>query len=211
MNDAIDAVERVFVQLHRGEAEICPVVLGRGTDRANLFSVKGGAIDSSALVGVKIGTYWPGNRQRGQRAHASTTLLLDPATGLPHALIAASHLTALRTAASDGVAIRHLSRPESSSLALIGAGHQAWFELMAACAVRPIRRLRVWSRRLADAEYLAERAQRETGIPDCARADLPDAISSADIVVTVTAAREALVQREWVKPGTHISAMGSDA
>lgn len=211
MVEAIDVIEMAFVQLHRGDAEIFPVVMGHGRTSGSLFSVKSGAIHPTLVAGVKIGSYWPDNPRSGIPAHASTTLLLDPDTGLPKALIAASYLTALRTAASNGVAIRQLSRPDSRSLGLVGAGHQAWFELKAACAVRPIDRLRVWSRTEAGAERLAARARRELGIEDSRYSPLDQTVSTADIIITVTAARSPLVEQPWVRPDAHISAMGSDA
>ena len=210
MPEAIEAVERAFLELQRNEAEVFPVVMGRGNLRENLFSVKSGVIDARSLVGLKVGSYWPGNAHLGLAAHASTTFLLDPQTGMPMAFIASSHLTALRTAASDGVAIRYLSRPESSTLGIVGAGRQAWFEVCAACAVRPIRHVLVWSRAHDDAHTLADRIRRELGI-EATVTSLPDTVSGADIVITITASREPLVRRDWVRAGTHISAMGSDA
>jgi ornithine cyclodeaminase len=93
---------------------------------------------------------------------------------------------------------------------LVGAGHQAWFELKAACAVRPIRRVLVWNRTPIAAEIFARRVREDLRI-EASAADLRSAVEAADIVIASTAAREPLVSCEWVRPGTHISAMGSDA
>jgi alanine dehydrogenase len=210
MREAIDAVAEAFVQLHRGEATIFPVVSGRGSTVGTFFGVKSGVIDRLGLAGFKIGTYWPGNRLLEQPAHASTTFLLDAKTGALRALLASSNLTALRTAAADGVAIRHLSRAESSVVGLVGAGHQAWYELQAACEVRPIKRALIWNRTADAAQAFARRARDELHI-DAVVADLRDAVEAADILITATASRQTLVIRDWVRPGTHISAMGSDA
>lgn len=210
LEQAIDLMQAVFLALHRGEAEVFPVVLGHGSDASTRFSMKAGLIRSTGAVGLKVGTYWPGNRARGLESHGSTTLLLDDETGAPRAVVGASHLTALRTAAADGVAVRALARPEASTLGLVGAGHQAWFDMLAVIAVRPIDTIRVWSRTVAAAEDFAERARRETGL-DVRAADLRAVVEAADVLVTATAASQALVRREWVRPGTHLSAMGADA
>ncbi|CDG82195.1 ornithine cyclodeaminase family protein [Janthinobacterium agaricidamnosum] len=211
IGDAIAVVEDTFRQLFRGKARAYPAVMAKGPGEATLFGVKCGALDNQAIYGAKLGSYWPDNRDAGLPAHALSTLLLDAQTGFPKALIAATYLTSLRTAAANGVAMRHLSRADSRSVAMVGAGHQSWFELQAAIAVRPIDRVRIWNRDIAKAEQFAERVRRELGIQDVAACGLERAVSEADIVITVTAARQALVSREWVRPGTHISAMGADA
>lgn len=210
MAEAIEVVQGMFREYGRGEAEVFPVAQGRGPDADTSFSIKSGLIRSNRAVGLKVGSYWPQNRTRGLPAHASTTLLLDPDTGYPLALVGASRLTCLRTAASDAVAVRHLSREDSRTLALFGAGHQAWFELLAVREVRPIRTVLVANRSARTGEAFARRIRDELGLE--ARFTAPEeAVPDADIVVTVTAAREALFAASLVRPGTHISAMGADA
>lgn len=210
MADALAAVEAAFVACERGDGATFPVVLGHGSLDDRRFGVKSGVVRSDALTGLKVGSYWPGNQRLGLANHASTTLLLDDETGLPRALIASSYLTALRTAAADGLAVRHLARPDATSLAIIGAGHQAWFELLAVQEVRRLSNVRVWSRNKEIAERMAARARSELGL-DASSCGIEEAVTCADIVVTVTAAREALIRKDWVRPGTHISAMGADA
>ncbi|ACU89250.1 ornithine cyclodeaminase family protein [Desulfomicrobium baculatum] len=210
MAEAIGVIERMFREYGRDEAEVFPVAQGHGPDAGTSFSIKSGLIRTSRTVGLKVGSYWPQNRTHGLPAHASTTLLLDPDTGYPQALVAASHLTCLRTAASDAVAVRHLSRQDSRTLALFGAGHQAWFELLAVREVRPIETVLVVNRSPKAGEDFARRIQAELGL-EARFADSREAVQAADIIVTVTAAREALFEASLVRPGTHVSAMGADA
>ncbi len=209
MADAITAVEQAFIALEQGQAELFPVVTGHGGAADRFFAIKSGVIGDRELVGLKLGTYWPANRTAGLRSHGSTTLLLDMATGFPRALVSASGLTAIRTAAADAVAVKHLARADAATLGIVGAGHQAWFDLIAICQVRPITRVVVWNRDLARATTFAGRVKSDLGI-DAAAASLEDTVRAADILVTATAAREALVKARWVRPGTHISAMGAD-
>lgn len=205
----IPLVERAFADLARGDASLLPIAIGKGLDPSTSFGAKGGTIRGLGLIGVKIGSYFPDNGDKGLLAHGSTTVLLDPDTGVPVALIGAVCLSAIRTAALDAIAVRLLSRPDSSSLALIGTGYQAWWDLSAIIAVRPIERLLVWNRTRASAEQFAIRASREYGI-DAQAVDIETAVSNADIIVTATASRDALVERNWVRAGTHISAIGAD-
>ncbi len=206
--DAFAVVERGFADVARGDAIIFPLVAGRGTDPATRFGAKSGLDVTRRCPGIKVGSYWPGNRALGLPAHGSTTLLLDDQTGFPVALVAATHLNALRTAAADAVGVHHLARQDASVVAIVGAGNQGWFDLEAIRRVREINAVRVWNRTMEAAEQFAARV-RATGI-DAVACGLEAAVNGADIVVTSTAARKPLVWRDWVTPGTHISAMGAD-
>lgn len=206
--DAIEAVEAAFAALDAGNAQLFPVVSATGLAPEQRWAVKSGRYGGSA-IGCKVGTYWPENRGRGLPTHGSTVLLLDPSTGYPGAVVEASYLTALRTAAADAVAVKHLARPEASRLAVIGAGHQAWFDLQAVALVRSLDEVRIWSRNPAHAAEFTARAV-AAGYP--ARAlELREALDGADVIVTATSATGPLFRPDWVSPGTHISAMGSDA
>lgn len=210
MADAIRVVEQAFIALEQGRAELFPVVTGHGGAADRFFAIKSGVIADQALAGLKLGTYWPANRAAGLPSHGSTTLLMDTQTGFPRALVSASGLTAIRTAAADAVAVKYLARADATVLGIVGAGHQAWFDLLAIRQVRSITRVMVWNRDPDRAVSFARRVVAELGI-DAYAAGLEQTVRAADILVTATAARGALVKAEWVRPGTHISAMGADA
>jgi ornithine cyclodeaminase len=209
MADAIETMEGVFCEIGRGDAKVFPVVMGHGPKQGTSFSMKSGLLTNRGVLGLKVGSYWPENRKQGYKAHASTTLLLDSETGYAKALVGASHMTALRTAAADAVAVRHLSRPDCATLAIFGAGHQAWYELLAICEVRKIRHVFVTNRSKEAAAAFAKRIREELSL-EANAVDAPDAVQHADIIVTVTAAREPLFSAGLVRAGTHISAMGAD-
>ncbi|MCI3131182.1 ornithine cyclodeaminase family protein [Phenylobacterium aquaticum] len=208
LGDAIAVVEAGFAALSRGEAIMFPPLVGHGSDPANRFGAKAGVDRAARRPGIKIGSYWGKNPERGLAAHASTTVLLDDETGRPAAIVSAGYLNALRTAAADAVAVRWLARPDAHAVALVGAGHQAAYDLAAIRRVRTIDQVRVWSRDPSKAERLARDAAAE-GL-DVRATSLEEAVRSADIVVTATASREPLVRRAWIQPGAHISAMGAD-
>ncbi|WP_332767719.1 ornithine cyclodeaminase family protein [Phenylobacterium sp.] len=208
LKDAIALMETAFVSLDRGESLLFPMVSGHGSDPGTRFGAKAGFDSTRCRPGLKVGSYWPGNAARGFGNHGSTVLLLDDATGLPQALVAATHLTALRTAASDAVAVKHLARADASVLVLVGPGHQAYWDALAIAEVRALSEVLVCGRDPDAAEALAARL-RQAGLPAAASAIGP-ALARADLVSTVTASREALFAAGDVRPGTHISAMGAD-
>lgn len=208
IDDAIDAVRAAFVALARGEAEVFGVAGGTGSDPKNRFAAKSGRIDGLAL-GIKIGTYWPGNVEQNLDAHASTVLLLDDETGFPLAVVGASHLTALRTAAADAVAVDVLARESASRLLIIGTGHQAYYDAIGIARVRKLSEIMVWGRNSGRAAELAGRLS-EAGLPASATA-LEAGIERAEIISTVTSSDTPLVSAAIVRPGTHISAMGADS
>jgi ornithine cyclodeaminase len=207
-SEAIEAVDEAFRLYSRGEAQLLPVVLGHAPDGVSRFGAKSGTLGSD-VVGVKCGTYWPGNRARALPSHSSVVLLLDSQTGMPAALVGAGYLAGQRTAAADAVAVRRLARPDARVLALVGAGHQAIMEAIAISHVRDLDRILVWSRSAGTVENaIADMAQ--AGLRATA-AGLEEAVRAADIVVTATTSTEPLVMADWVSPGTHVSAMGADA
>jgi ornithine cyclodeaminase/alanine dehydrogenase-like protein (mu-crystallin family) len=173
-----------------------------------VFGVKAGFDASRPVLGLKAGGYWPGNAAQGRGNHQSVVLLFDPDSGQAVALVGANYLTGVRTGAASALAARHLARPEAAVLGLIGTGGQSVFQFRAALGVRPIARVLAWDPnevsldafgKAVSAEGLAFEAP---GLEAVAR--------QADILITVTPSRAALIPREWIKPGTQISAMGAD-
>jgi len=184
-----------------------PVVLGHGSDRQNRFTIKSAA--DGELAGLKVGSYFPTNDAAGLPRHSSIIFLFDQSRGQIGAIVEGSKLNAYRTAAADAVATDALARPDAASLAVFGTGHQAEYEVAAVARVRELRRILVVGRTRERAEDLVRRlsalglASEPTGAEEACRA--------ADIIVTATTAREPLFQADWVRPGTHVSSMGSDA
>jgi len=138
--------------------------------------------------------------------------LFSSKTGMLEAvLLDNGFLTDIRTAAAGGVAANHLARKDAQHATIYGAGVQARLQLKALTLVRNITSATIWARDLAKAETCAKKASLELGIPVSATSDGKDAAANADIIVTTTPAREPVLLADWVKPGTHVTAMGSDA
>jgi ornithine cyclodeaminase len=160
-------------------------------------------------VGLKVITVFPGNHGTEYDSHQGAVLLFDTVHGQLLAIMDATSITAIRTAAVSGVATRLLAREDSRSLAILGSGVQAKTHLAAMIEARRINEVRVWSRNSEHAQKFAQRESQRHGIDVTAAATVQEAVGDADIICTTTAAREPILKAEWVAPGTHINAVGS--
>ena len=206
---AFEPVRQALVAAASGDARVFPAVIARASEAQNTFSLKSGS--TAELAGLKVGSFWPGNPAKGLPRHNSTIFLIDQETGRIGAVIEASAVNAYRTAAADAVAAKALARADSGTLALFGAGHQALFEAAALARVLPLTRIFVVARDPAKVKDFATRlAERGVGaLVEAASAET--ACRAADVIVTATPSREALFDASWVRPGTHVAGMGSDA
>jgi ornithine cyclodeaminase len=118
-------------------------------------------------------------------------------------------VTAIRTAAASAVATDALARPDARRLAILGYGEQAQTHARAIAKVRPLEAITVWGRSAERAEAFADKMKAELGLPVSACASAETAVRDADIVCTVTAAREPVLLGRWVRPGTHLNLVGS--
>ncbi|MFN7223376.1 MAG: iminosuccinate reductase BhcD [Paracoccaceae bacterium] len=204
--DAFSAVEATFAAMSRGEAYNFPVVreaLGEGRQ----YGFKSGLDRSGGQLGVKAGGYFPGNAAKGIINHQSTVFLFDPETGRPTAMVGGGLLTALRTAAASAISIDRLARRDARVLGMVGAGHQAGFQLRAAARVRQFDRVIAWNLHPDMLPKLGEIAA-ELGLPFEA---VPlERMVEADVIVTITSSPAASLMNAHVAPGTHLACMGTD-
>lgn len=206
--DAFHAVEQVFASMSNGDAYNFPVIREAIGHCDALYGFKSGFDRAGLALGMKAGGYWPQNHKQDLTNHQSTVFLFDPDTGRCKALVGGNYLTAVRTAAACAVSIAHLARPESSTLGIVGAGHQTTFQLRAAAQAGNFTQVLAWNRTPERLTSLAETAE-ELGIP-FASVSREELCERSDVIITMTAAHEALLQSEWVTPGTHIACMGTD-
>ncbi|HEX7078483.1 MAG TPA: ornithine cyclodeaminase family protein [Candidatus Eisenbacteria bacterium] len=209
MADCIDAMERALSALAAGDALTPLRAILPLPDRRGLLGVMPSILGAAGVAGVKAITVMPGNHGSELDAHQGAVLLFETGRGRLLAVLDASALTEIRTAAVSGAATRRLARTDAGDLAILGSGIQARAHLAAMRAVRPIRRVRVWSRRRAQAEAFAAREARRHGAAVEAVATAREAVSGAEIVCTTTAATEPVLEGAWVAPGTHVNAVGA--
>lgn len=206
--DAFTAVEQVFAAMARGDAYNFPVIREAIGHADALYGFKSGFDRAGLTLGLKSGGYWPGNMEKGLTNHQSTVFLFDPDTGKLHALVGGNYLTAVRTAAASSVSIAHLARKDSKVLGMVGAGHQAQFQLRAAAEQRDFEKVVAWNFHPDMLPKLADVAA-EIGLPFEA-VEREQLGAESDVIITITSAHEALMMKDWIKPGTHIACMGTD-
>jgi ornithine cyclodeaminase len=175
----------------------------------NALAVMPGAQVDPPAFGVKVISVFPDNRNAGLETHQGVVLLFEAEHGQPVAIVDASEVTAIRTAAVSGVATRALAREDADDLAVIGSGTQARTHLEAMLAVRPVRRVRVWSPNPERREAFASEATKRHGIQVLAVDEPRAAAEGATLVCTVSGAREPVVRGEWLAAGCHVNAVGS--
>lgn len=206
--DGFNAVESVFAAMASGDAYNFPVVREAIGHADALYGFKSGFDKTGLSLGLKAGGYWPGNMEKGLTNHQSTVFLFDPDTGQLQALVGGNYLTAVRTAAASSVSIAHLARQDSEVLGMVGAGHQAGFQLRAAADQRNFKKVVAWNYHPDMLTGLAKVAA-ELGLPF--EAVEPEQLAAeADVIISITSAHDALLKKDWIKPGTHIACMGTD-
>ncbi len=164
--------------------------------------------DAAAIFALKAVCILPGNPARGLDAHQGLVTLFDGETGQPNAILDASAVTEVRTAAVTAVATRALSRPDARTLAILGAGTQARAHLEALLPVREFEQVRIYAPTEAHARVLVEQAG-GAGAELRVASSAEGAVRDADVVVTATSSREPVLRRGWLKPGAHLNAVGA--
>lgn len=214
MPDAIEAVEAGFRRLAAGVVEMpqrltTTIAPHNGIHLSMPAFVAGDtATDDPGTLTIKVVTVYNDNRAKYDLPTIHAVLLLhDARTGQPLALMDAEHLTAMRTGAVSGVATRRMARPDASVVTIFGAGAQAGPQLLAIAAVRPIRQVYVVT--LGDASAFCARMAKQLGAPVNAAADVRAAVEAADLICTATNSPTPLFDGAWLRPGTHINAIGA--
>ncbi len=210
MSDCIRVMGEALAALARGEVHQPLRTVVRPPESAGLMALMPAYIaGEGAVYGLKTVCVFPGNPAKGKDAHQGSVILFSAKTGEPLALMNASAITSIRTAAVSGVATQLLARKEASDLALIGAGVQARAHLAAMAQVRPLKRVRVASRRPENAARFAAEMGPHYPFPIEPVDSVESAVRDADLIVTVTTASEPILQRDWLASGVHLNVVGS--
>lgn len=215
MGACIGLMRDSLTALSRGDAvqPLRPMV--KLPDGSGILGLMPGYLGEPQSFGLKVVTVMPGNHGTAYDSHQGVVMLFGVEHGEPLAILDASSITAIRTAAASAAATDVLARADAGDLAILGSGVQALSHLHAMREVRPLRRVRVWSRTRAHAERFA-RAAMEAGdrggaplppLEVCASAE--DAVRGADLICTTTAAKEPVLLGQWLLVGAHVNAVGA--
>ena len=207
MLQAIDAMERAFIQLAENHAKL-PLRTGITIDEEQALTLTMPAyLAADKALGLKVVSIFPNNSLRNKPSITGFIMLLDAQTGEPKALMDAGFLTALRTGAVSGLATKYLARENASHVAIIGSGVQAETQLEAVTAVRDITKVSVWSRDAQKAQKFADKFAGRYEIKAYESVSL--AVKHADIICTATGSSEPLIHLEDLQEHVHINAIGS--
>ncbi len=209
IEELIDVLEQAHIQFSTGKA-VMPVrlVVPLPQIKGRLTSMPAYLSEGNAL-GMKVVTYFQDNPGQGLAAILATIALYSTETGKLLVLMDGSYITAIRTACASAVATKALANPETPVLGILGAGTQARAHIRALCKVRKIARVKVYSQSGKSAELLKKELESEVGIEIEPVGTAIEAVRAADLLATVTTAKDPILSADWLKPGVHINAVGS--
>ena len=209
MAECMDAMAQALAALARGEAIMPLRTVVWMPDRTGAMASMPSIIPSERTMAIKVITVFPGNLGTEFDSHQGAVLLFESEQGRLLAVIDATEITAIRTAAVSGVATRLLAKADAGDLAILGSGTQARTHLEAMALVRPLRRVRVWSRNRDHAEGFADEGRRRHGIVVEVAGSAREAVEEADVVCTTTSSPLPILQGQWLAPGCHVNAIGA--
>lgn len=207
MADLLDAVEAAYRDVAQGR-DRSPLRSHVALDDGDLLLMPGVRSGGSGAT-VKLVTVMPGNAGHGLPTVQAIIVWFDVATGRPLALLDGPAVTAMRTGAASGVATRLLARPGAGTLAVIGVGAQAEWQVRAVLAARPIRRVLAYARSAEAASDFARRMADETGVEVAAAPSAEAAVREADVICCATTSTEPVFDAAWVRPGAHVNGIGA--
>lgn len=209
--EALEAAEVAFTALGRGRVSLPPPMGLEIPAVAGEVHVKSAYIEGSPIFAIKVASGFYRNVDRGLPTGSGLILVFAADTGFPVGLLLDNgYLTDLRTAAAGALAARHLARDPLGTVAVLGSGVQARYQLRALREVRMWDRTVAWSPTAARLRRYCEEMEEELEIPFSSAADATDAIAEADLVITVTPSRKPLFEAEALSDGVTVIAVGSD-
>jgi alanine dehydrogenase len=209
MRDCIEVMASALRALSDGDAILPLRQVFRLPDGKSAFAVMPAYLGAPKAVGAKVITVVPDNHGSAFDSHQGAVLLFEAEHGSLAAVMDASSITAIRTAAVSGLATRLLARENATTVGILGTGVQARTHLAAMCAVRPVKRVRVWSRNRDAVREFATRESTQLDVAILPVASAREAVEDADIVCTVTASRDPVLAGGWLAKGVHVNAVGA--
>lgn len=209
MTECIEIMADVLKAASSGEAVFPLRRALRIPGKNALFALMPGIHPGIQSMGAKVISVFPENHGSEFESHQGVVILFDTEHGETKAIIDGISITEIRTAAVSGVATKCLARAGASVLAILGSGVQAKSHLEAMLAVCAFKQVKIWSRNRQNADNLLQTIEKQNGIKYEISNSVQDAVRAADVICTTTAAHKPILQGKWLKPGTHINAVGA--
>lgn len=221
MKAVLKEVRQVYQTKAEGNSVIWPLVNHEFVEERAAMDIRSGYIKGTQLHGLKMLNNFPQNAKQGLPAFNGIMMVYDSNTGIPIGILDASYVTCMRTGAAGAIGVDLLARKEASTLMLLGAGKQAPFQIAATLELRPnincvyivdpVNHAQAETLAKEIPQILADDFQMEaSGVQFLAEESIETATRASDAIITITPSRKALIQKDWVKPGTHFSCLGSD-
>ena len=213
METVIGDIEKVYSMKSKKTGELFPMIFHEFEPGVADMDIKSGTLGDAGIFGLKLVSWYGSNAEKGLPLLTGTVMVFDLETGKPLGLLSAEHLTGMRTGAAGAIGAKYLSRKGAENLLLVGAGHQAAYQIEAALLALPsIKKVRIYDPINGDnAVKLRDKCvvkHDKTGFE--AASDIKSAVGESDVIITVTPSRKPLILKEWVKKGTHFSCVGAD-
>ncbi len=209
MGECMDVMAQTLTALSSGQAILPLRNIMWLPERVGALGSMPAYLSGINVMGLKVISVFPGNHGTEFDSHIGAVLLYETTHGQLIAIVDASEITAIRTAAVSGVATRALARESAGDLTIMGAGVQGATHLAAMLDARDLRRVRVWSRDPEHARAFAVRESQRHAIDIEPIADARLAVAGADLICTTTSAPTPVLEGAWLQPGVHINAVGS--
>jgi ornithine cyclodeaminase/alanine dehydrogenase len=219
MDAVIEGVEKVYTLKVEEKAEVFPMVFHEFNPGVADMDIKSGHMKDVDIFGLKLVSWFGENKEKSLPLLIGTTMIFDSKTGAPKAILNADHITGMRTGAAGAIGAKYLAKKGAKSLLMVGTGHIAKFEIAATLlSVDSIERVMICDPRSEEnankfkdkiSKILAEEFNIDKKV-EYVVGTLEDLVPQSEIIITATPSREAMIKKEWVQPGTHISCVGSD-
>lgn len=219
MDTVIKGVEQVYCLKVNNKARVFPMVFHEFEPGVADMDIKSGHMQDVDIFGLKLVSWFGENSKKGLPLLMGTTMIFDATSGAPMAILNADHITGMRTGAAGAIGAKYLANPQAETLLMVGTGHIAKFEIAACLLALPrikhvmicdpisIDKALLFKDRIADVllkEFKIEKPVTfEVGL-------LEDLVAKAQVIITATPSRQAMIKKEWVMPGTHLSCVGAD-
>ena len=234
MKTVIEDIEKVYSMKSRGAGKLFPMVFHEFSHDTADMDIKSGLLEDAGIFGMKLVSWYGNNAKKGLPLLTGTVMVFDLGTGKPLGLLSAEHLTGMRTGAAGAIGAKHLARKNAENLLIVGAGHQAAYQIAAALiALDNIKTVRIYDpldnenaaafsakiKSKLTADFLSKYDQgsedyktisEKYNVVFEAVTDVKSAVSNSDVIITVTPSRKPLIMCEWVRKGTHLSCVGAD-
>ncbi|MBD8588842.1 cyclodeaminase [Peribacillus castrilensis] len=210
--EAISIVEEGFSKLAKKEVEMPPIMRVDVHDQNGEVDVKTAYVKGKDMFAIKVSSGFFNNYKLGLPSGNGLMMLISTQTGIPQSLLLDNgYLTEVRTAAAGAIAAKYLSRENIATVGVIGAGSQARFQVRALKLIRDFKKILVYARSTDRAKKYAEDMAAEIGIEVQVMDNAEQVVRNSDLIITTTPSKEPIIKAEWLHPGLHITAMGSDA